>query len=70
MLSLLPLVAEACRHRHYPAHLSLLATDSARLPGVATNVGKKQFKPHLEQFLDMLFYRFDTTISSTMYNNI
>ena len=54
--SMLPVLAEATRHRHYRQHLSLLETLLHRLPHIAKGLGKTQFKRHLELFLDSVFY--------------
>lgn len=53
---LLPLVAQAVQHKHYPHHTSLLETMCKQLPNVARGVGKKAFKSHLDRFLAPVFY--------------
>ncbi|XP_070576630.1 uncharacterized protein [Ptychodera flava] len=52
----LPLVAEAARKHHYTEHVHFLETVCKQLPVLAKNVGKRFFKPHIELFLDPVFY--------------
>nr|CAD7395536.1 unnamed protein product [Timema poppensis] len=40
----LPLVAEACHHRHYTHHLVFIETVCKQLPVIAKGIGKKTFK--------------------------
>ena len=56
---LLPQIQEASRHRHYAMHFYFLETVAKVLPSLAKKLGKKLFKPHLEGFLDGLFYAAD-----------
>ena len=44
-------ISEATRVRHFTLHHSLLATILKRLPAVAENLGKRLFKPFLEEFM-------------------
>ena len=44
-------MSEATRVRHFTLHHSLLATILKRLPAVAENLGKRLFKPFLEEFM-------------------
>lgn len=52
----LPLVAEACRHRHYTQHMTFLETVCKQLPLLAKGLGKKVFKTVLEDFFEPIFY--------------
>ncbi|XP_069690165.1 uncharacterized protein [Periplaneta americana] len=52
----LPLVAEACHYRHYTHHIVFLETVCKQLPVLAKGIGKKTFKPVMEEFLDPIFY--------------
>ncbi|KAL8583744.1 hypothetical protein ACOMHN_000365 [Nucella lapillus] len=53
---LLPLVGKACTVRHYTHHLNFLGTVCKQLPNLAKGLGKRQFKTHLELFLEPIFY--------------
>ncbi|XP_063218137.1 uncharacterized protein LOC134528448 isoform X1 [Bacillus rossius redtenbacheri] len=52
----LPLVAEACHHRHYTHHLVFIETVCKQLPVIARGVGKRSFKAVVEEFFDPVFY--------------
>lgn len=52
----LPVMAEAVRHKHYTAHITLLETLCKSLPHLAKGLGKRVFKNHLHLFLDAVFY--------------
>lgn len=54
--SLLPLVAKAASFHHYTQHLYFLETICKKLPVIAGGIGKRNFKSHLEEFLDCIFY--------------
>jgi len=54
--NLLPLVSDACHHKHYVMHLNFFSTVCGRLAEIGENVDKKNFKPYLENFFDMIFY--------------
>eukprot|EP00038_Savillea_parva_P001610 m.105787 g.105787 ORF g.105787 m.105787 type:complete len:351 (-) comp10561_c0_seq2:3350-4402(-) len=56
MADLLPVLAEVARLRHFDHHFVLLETIWKQLPAVASAIGKKRFKPHLELFLEPLHY--------------
>jgi len=58
--SLLPIVSDACRHKHYALHLNLMGTVCGRLPDIAKNINKRNFKPALEDFIEVLFYSLDS----------
>ncbi|XP_077991642.1 uncharacterized protein LOC144445871 [Glandiceps talaboti] len=53
---LLPFVAEAARKCHYTQHVQFLETVCKILPTIAKNIGKRYFKPHIEVFIDPIFY--------------
>ncbi|XP_078313834.1 uncharacterized protein LOC111130281 [Crassostrea virginica] len=53
---LLPLLAKASSLHHYNHHVNFLETVCKQLPNIAKNLGKRYFKPHLEQFFDCIFY--------------
>ena len=57
---LLPLVSDACHHRHYVMHLNFFSTVCGRLAEIGANVDKKNFKPYLEDFFDMIFYSLES----------
>ncbi|XP_042227117.1 uncharacterized protein LOC121869653 [Homarus americanus] len=52
----LPILAEAVRHKHYAAHITLLETLCKTLSHLAKGLGKRVFKGHLYLFLDAIFY--------------
>lgn len=56
LAKLLVSLSEATRVRHFTMHHSLLSTVLKRLPAVAENLGKRLFKPFLEEFMDGIFY--------------
>lgn len=56
VVQLMPLLAEAARHRHYVHHVALLETVCKQLPNIVKGVGKRAFRPLLEPFLDSIFY--------------
>ena len=49
-------IITACHQRHYTMHLSFLETVMKRLPGIAQNLGKRNFKPYLEDLLEIVLY--------------
>ena len=56
VLKMLPLVSDACHHKHYVMHLNFFSTVCGRLAEIGASVEKKCFKPYLEDFFDMIFY--------------
>ena len=56
MSTLLPLVASATSSKHYVQHVNLIESVLKQLPVIARNLGKKQFKAYLSEFLDPIFY--------------
>ncbi|XP_067011656.1 uncharacterized protein [Anabrus simplex] len=65
VMSALPLVAEACLHRHYAHHVTFLETVCKQLPVLAKGVGKKMFKSVVEEFFDSIFYALECENSLT-----
>jgi len=57
---MLPLVSDACHHKHYVMHLNFFSTVCGRLAEIGANVEKKNFKPYLEDFFDMIFYSLES----------
>ena len=51
----LPLAAKALSYKHFPQHLVFLETVCKQLPKIATRLGKRLFKMHLELFIDSIF---------------
>ncbi|TRY75172.1 hypothetical protein TCAL_14582 [Tigriopus californicus] len=51
-------ISQACYKRHYTLHLSFIETVLKRLPDMAERLGKRYFKPYLEDFMDPIFYAF------------
>lgn len=51
-------ISQACHKRHYTLHLSFIETVLKRLPDIAERLGKRFFKPYLEDFMDTIFYAF------------
>ncbi|MEM7296598.1 MAG: hypothetical protein AAF330_08270, partial [Pseudomonadota bacterium] len=49
-------IESACRVRHYALHPSFIQTVLERLPGVADSLGKRLFKPYLEELMDVIFF--------------
>ncbi len=54
--NLLPKAAAATRFKHYTMHYSFLETVMKVLPTIGEGLGKRIFKPHLEDFFDAIFY--------------
>lgn len=61
----LPLMATACTKRHYNAHLNFLETVCKHLPTIAKGIGKKNFKLHIDNFLEPVFYALESENSLT-----
>ncbi|KAF4528082.1 hypothetical protein B566_EDAN016502 [Ephemera danica] len=61
----LPLMATACTKRHYSAHLNFLETVCKHLPTIAKGIGKKNFKIHVDNFLEPIFYALESENSLT-----
>ena len=57
---LLPLVAQATRHKHYVHHFNFLEAVMRQLPRVAKNLGKRVFKKYIESYFDAIFYSLDS----------
>jgi len=57
---MLPLVSDACHHKHYVMHLNFFSTVCGRLAEIGANIEKKYFKPVLEDFFDMIFYSLES----------
>ena len=57
--NMLPMMQDAARHRHYTMHFYFLETVAKLLPLLATRLGKRYFKPHLEGFFESIFYAYD-----------
>eukprot|EP00117_Sycon_ciliatum_P041204 scpid24062/ scgid2286/ len=57
--ALLPIVADACRVRHYTHHFAFLESVCKALPKIAKYLGKRPFKQYLEAFLPSIFYALD-----------
>ena len=53
------MMQDAARHRHYTMHFYFLETVAKLLPLLATRLGKRYFKPHLEGFFESIFYAYD-----------
>lgn len=56
IISVVPLLREAARHRHYTHHVIFLETICKQVPVIAKNLGKKTFKTIVEDFFDIIFY--------------
>lgn len=54
--SILPVVAETTKHKHYVHHHSYFETILKLLPTIARSLGKSEFKKHFELFIDVIFY--------------
>ncbi|XP_072032350.1 uncharacterized protein [Amphiura filiformis] len=54
--TILPAVANATRKQHYAQYVVLLETVCKSLPVIAKNIGKRHFKPNLENFFDAIFH--------------
>jgi len=54
--NLLPFMSDACHYKHYAMHLQFLSTVCGRLVEIGLNIDKRNFKPHVEDFFDMIFY--------------
>ena len=54
--SLLPVLAETTKHKHYIHHHSYFETILKVMPTIAQSLGKKEFKKHFELFIDVIFY--------------
>lgn len=52
-------IAMACGHKHYTLHHSFLETVLKRIPDMATHLGKRNFKPYLDEFWEPIFYALD-----------
>ena len=57
--NMLSMMQDAARHRHYTMHFYFLETVAKLLPLLATRLGKRHFKPHLEGFFESIFYSYD-----------
>ncbi|KAK7103966.1 uncharacterized protein [Littorina saxatilis] len=57
---LMPLLGKACNKRHYTHHINFLETVCKQLPNLAKGLGKRQFKTHLELFLEPIFYSLES----------
>ena len=55
VINVLPLVVTAAEHKHYIQHVHLLETICRELLKIAVGLGKRLFKPHLEQFFEPVF---------------
>ncbi|XP_061173141.1 uncharacterized protein LOC133182346 [Saccostrea echinata] len=53
---LLPSLAKSTSLHHYPQHVNYLETVCKQLPNIGKSLGKRYFKPHLEEFFDCIFY--------------
>ncbi|XP_065347238.1 uncharacterized protein LOC135944318 [Cloeon dipterum] len=62
---ILPTLAEACRLRHFSAHLNFLETVCRNLPKIAKGLGRKIFKHHMDAFFDPIFYSLESENSFT-----
>ena len=58
--NMLPLVSDACHHKHYVMHLNFFSTVCGRLAEIGASIEKKYFKPHLEDFFDVIFYSLES----------
>jgi len=54
--SLLSVLAEMTRYKHYTHHRGYFETLLKLLPVVAQSLGKKEFKKHFDGFIDAIFY--------------
>ncbi|XP_065898567.1 uncharacterized protein [Dysidea avara] len=54
--SLLPILAEMTRYKHYAHHRGYFETMLKLLPVIAQSLGKKEFKKHFDIFIDAIFY--------------
>jgi len=57
---MLPLVSDACHHKHYVMHLNFFSTVCGRLAEIGASIEKKYFKPYLEDFFDVIFYSLES----------
>eukprot|EP00095_Tigriopus_kingsejongensis_P009240 snap_masked-scaffold495_size155559-processed-gene-0.5 protein:Tk09240 transcript:snap_masked-scaffold495_size155559-processed-gene-0.5-mRNA-1 annotation:"hypothetical protein LOTGIDRAFT_232463" len=53
---LLAKISQACYKRHYTLHLSFIETVLQCVPQMADNLGKRLFKPYMDDFWDPIFY--------------
>ncbi|KAK6621052.1 hypothetical protein RUM43_011356 [Polyplax serrata] len=56
IISIVPLLKESGRYRHYTHHVVFLETICKQIPFLAKNLGKKVFKNIVEDFFDIIFY--------------
>merc|ERR1719342_1136942 len=63
---MLPLISDACHHKHYVMHLSFFSTVCGRLAEIGASIEKKYFKPYLEDFFDMIFYSLESESGLTV----
>ena len=54
--SMLSKASKAARQKHYTMHYCFLETLCKVLPTIGKGIGKRLFKPHLEDFFDAIFY--------------
>ena len=54
--SYLSALSSACSIRHYTMHYSFLETTLKRLPAMADGLGKRFFKPYLDDFMEPTLY--------------
>lgn len=66
VVELIPLIIEASKYENYTQHAVFLETLCKQLPSIASGFGKKEFKKHLELFIDPIFtaYASDTQLTS------
>jgi len=57
---MISLISEACHYKHYVMHLNFFSTVCGRLAEIGGNVDKRNFKPYLEAFFDMIFYSLES----------
>ncbi|XP_071081412.1 uncharacterized protein [Haliotis cracherodii] len=67
LAELLPVMSQTADRHHYTQHVAFLETVCKQIPNIAKGLGKRAFKPHLEQFMDSLFYSLscDNILTST-----
>ena len=66
MTQLFPDVIKALSYRHYSQHLIFLETVCKQLPKIASGIGKRSFKMHLETFLDPIFEAVGSDVQLTV----
>nr|XP_026694367.1 uncharacterized protein LOC113475084 [Ciona intestinalis] len=62
---LIPDIVKALSYKHFPQHIVFVETLCRQLPVLASRIGKKPFKQHIEIFLDSIFYAASSDVQLT-----